>query len=164
MKLSDRQLWDKLPPEVQATVARPAIRKRRSNEESMMQRALIKWWQANCRHFSVPELALMSIPNGGGRSGPIVGSILKAEGLRKGAPDLMLCAAKQRKGYFIGETLIQDNSIWYHALFIELKTPTGTMSPEQEAFHKILRNQGYRVEVVRSLRQGIDIVTTYLLP
>lgn len=131
----------------------PLPRKRRSREESIMQCALLEWWQLNCRHFGVPEILLFSIPNGGGRSGPKVGAILKAEGLRKGAPDLMLAVprADPRMGW-----------AGYNALFLELKRREGVVSPEQEVFHELLRKQGYRVEVVRTLNQCIDIVTTYL--
>lgn len=122
-------------------------RKKRDDEESRNQRELIKWWHVACRGFGVPEILLFSIPNGGGRSGPIVGAILKAEGLRKGAPDLML--AVPRPGEF-------------HGLYIEMKTPTGHILPEQVVFHKLLREHGYRVEVCRGWQEARDVITKYL--
>lgn len=143
--IPDSRLYDKLPPEVQAVTPRPKEKKRRSNEESQMQRAFIKWWGLNCRHFGVPEILLFSIPNGGARS-PVTGSILKAEGSRRGAPDLI--AAVPRGGH--------------HALFLELKRQAGVVSPEQEVFHQRLREQGYCVKVCRSFNECVDVITSYL--
>ncbi len=136
-------------------------RKPRNNEESRMQQALLKWWHMQHQAFKLPEQVLFAIPNGM-RKGAIIGSILKREGVRAGAPDLMLAVQRSpiinngrcgiphyEKAYFCG-------------LFLELKTPTGRVSPEQIAFHSALRSQGYRVEVVRTLEEGINLITTYL--
>lgn len=120
--------------------------KKRSREESIMQCSLIRWWQLNCRHFGVPEILLTSCPNGGGRSGPKVGAILKAEGLRAGFPDLGLYVSR-------GD---------YHALFLELKRREGVVSPEQEVFHELLAAQGYSVHVTRTLADAINKITHYL--
>lgn len=125
---------------------RPAVRKPRSNEESRSQRALINWWQMQCRIFGVPELALFSVPNGGGRSGPRIGAILKAEGLRKGAPDLCLMAKRGA----------------YGALFVEMKTRDGVLSPEQEFYRDMLTAQGYKVVVCRNTMEAIQQITLYL--
>ncbi len=127
----------------------PPIRRPRKNEESVMQRALIKWWGVNCCLFGVPECLLFSIPNGGNGSAKR-GSIMKAEGQRKGAPDLMLSVPR-----LVGEH-------WENGLFLELKTPSGHVSPEQEAFHDHLSNRGYKVVVCRSLEECINEITTYL--
>lgn len=131
----------------------PVPRKKRSQEESQMQRALMQWWHAQHRAFGVPELMLFSIPNGGGRSGPVVGSILKAEGLRKGAPDLMLAVARP---------LVIFTGAMTHGLFLELKRRDGRLSPEQEVFHGLLKQQGYAVSVVWSLTEAINAITSYL--
>lgn len=137
----------------------PIPKKPRNNEESVMQRALVRWWALNCRHFDVPELCLLSIPNGGNGSAKR-GSIMKAEGQRKGAPDLMLAVTR---------TIIAPIKpgcaaciVDYSALFLELKTAKGTLSPEQEVFHEILAKQGYKVVVCITLQQCIDTITTYL--
>jgi len=136
-----KDLAAKLPP--------PVVRKKHSQEESRMQRSFIKWWHLNCRHFGVPELCLFSIPNGGARSA-ITGSIMKAEGARKGVPDLMLAVRRA------------DPGNGAYGLFLELKRPTGVVSPEQTEYHRILRNQGYRVEVCWSLAECINTITQYL--
>lgn len=137
----------------------PLPRKKRSNEESRMQQALLAWWRANHKHFGVHEWLLFAIPNGR-RKGAITGATLKREGVRKGVPDLMLAVrggeivrAPERKEAIYGER---------HALFLELKTLTGIVTPEQKEYHAVLAAQGYRVVVVRSLIEGINAITTYL--
>jgi hypothetical protein len=135
----------------------PAPRKHRDNEESIMQRALVKWWQRNCARLGTPEILLMSIPNGGNGDAKR-GSIMKAEGQRKGAPDLLLAKGRIWRPHPTNCTAARD----YLGLFLELKTPTGRLSPEQEAFHQRLREQGYKVVVVRSLEEGIKEITDYL--
>lgn len=142
--------------------------KKRKNEESEMQRDLIIWWREACKGFGVPEVLLFSIPNGGG-GGLLRGFWLKAEGLRKGAPDLMLAVAQRYRiklvtlfGQDAGKSV--QSPIEHHALFLELKTPIGRLDPEQEVFHGLLRASGYRVEVVRSLEQAQSVITEYLKP
>ncbi len=124
--------------------------KRRSQEESLMQRALIRWWKENCALFGVPECLLFSIPNGGHRFA-VTASIMKAEGARAGAPDLVLAVGLHKPGPVI-----------WHGLFLELKRAGGIVSPEQRGFHEALRAQGYKAEVVTSLADAINVITTYL--
>lgn len=131
--------------------------KRRKNEESEMQRALIRWWRDNCAKFGVHEWLLFSVPNGGNWDAKR-GSIMRAEGQRKGAPDLLLMAARTERMKPIMPRPPQD----YNALCLELKTRTGIVSPEQETFHEQLRRQGYKVAVVRSLPDAINTITAYL--
>lgn len=139
----------------------PPIRKPRNNEESVMQRALIKWWTVNCRHFGVPELCLFSIPNGGNGSAKR-GSIMKAEGQRKGAPDLFLAVPRLHYVGLSDHEPAMPGFITHHGLFLELKRPAGVVAPEQEVYHEILTKQGYKVVVCRALAECIDQITTYL--
>lgn len=125
----------------------PTPRRRMRNDESQMQQAVIRWWSVACRQFKVPEHLLMSIPNGGRRD-EITGALLKKEGARRGAPDLLLCAPSRGK----------------HALFIEMKTEKGRVSPEQATIHNQLRDFGYAVEVCRSTDEAIKTIETYLNP
>ncbi len=127
-----------------------------------MQRALIKWWTANCRHFGVPELCLFSVPNGFNGSAKR-GSVMKKEGQRRGCPDLMLAVPQADRNQ--GRSDNECHEEWLpdlHGLFLELKTPSGRLSPEQEVYHEILAKQGYKVVVCRSLGECIDQITTYL--
>ena len=59
------------------------------NTEHSEQVTLIEWWDMAANIFHTPKELLFAIPNGGKRS-PVTGSILKAEGVRRGIPDLML--------------------------------------------------------------------------
>ncbi len=157
-RISDARLWDILAKQGKATGERPPepkVRKKRSREESILQCSLIRWWSLQCRVFGVPEILLASCPNGGGRSGPIVGSILKAEGLRAGFPDLMLLVPRFRG-------TVWKDEVWEHGLFLELKRREGIVSPEQEVFHELLRKQGYKVVVCRTLVDAINQITNYL--
>ncbi len=147
----------------------PKARKKRDDEESRNQRELMKWWKFACRGLGVPEILLLSIPNGGGRSGPIVGAILKAEGLRKGAPDLFLAVPQRfriKLAILYGPDAGKPVSppVQFHGLFIEMKTATGALSPEQEVFHSLLQKQGYQVNVCRGWEQARDVILSYLKP
>ena len=140
----------------------PKVRLKNNNEESRMQKALIRYWQFACRGFGVHELCLFAIPNGGKRSA-IVGSIMKAEGTRKGCPDLFLAVPSKP----MGESKDPYAALGFalqrrHGLFIELKTPTGRLSPEQIEYHDILSRRGYSVKVCRSTEEAIAAITNYL--
>ena len=155
LKADLAQMKAGIPPDQR--VIPPRIQKKpRSQEESLMQRALIRWWSANCSKFGVPEQLLFSIPNGGHRSA-VTGAIMKLEGARRGVPDLMLAVARAQpheKFPAIFEPVF--------GLFLELKRRDGVLSPEQKAFHIILKQQCYRVVVCWSLQECIDTITAYL--
>jgi hypothetical protein len=89
---------------------------------------------------------------------------MKAEGQRRGCPDLFLAVPSktrfdniERNGIQIAVGMKADAG-----LFLELKTPKGHVSPEQEVFHQRLTEQGYRVRVCRSLIECINEITSYL--
>lgn len=50
----------------------------------------------------------------------------------------------------------------FHGLFLEFKSPTGTLSAEQEEFLNTVRPRGYRMEVVRSYREALLVLQDYL--
>jgi len=70
----------------------------------------------------------------------------KMLGYHKGWPDLFF--AEPRHGF--------------HGLFIELKTQTGRLSPEQKITLGRLIEKHYRVVVARSDREAINIIEEYL--
>jgi hypothetical protein len=72
--------------------------------------------------------------------------MLKAEGVKRGVPDLFLPAA-------IGP---------YHGLFLEMKTVSGRLSPEQRQWQNGLIAQCYACVTAHSLEQAIDTLTRYL--
>ena len=104
-----------------------------------------------------PELRLMfAIPNFSGRLGkvPPVAALrqaaqLKAEGRKKGVPDVFLPAPRGGS----------------HGLFVEMKRQNATASdvaPEQRAWHDALREAGYRVEVCKGWEAARDVILQYL--
>jgi hypothetical protein len=50
----------------------------------------------------------------------------------------------------------------YAGQWLEVKTPTGTISPEQKAFIKDMERLGYRVDVCRSVEELLDSWCDYL--
>ncbi len=123
----------------------PPKPKRRDNEESREQGALIRWWAVKCRAYALPERALFSIPNGGWRS-KAGGAILKREGQRNGVSDLFLMTA--RGGW--------------HGLFIEMKATKGVVSDAQEEFLAEARAQNYCHAVCWSCSDAVFAIERYV--
>lgn len=94
-----------------------------------------------------PELGMLyAIPNGGDRN-MLVAKKLKAEGVKKGVPDLCLPIA--RGGY--------------HGLYVELKRQKGgQVSAEQKAWISALRGQCYRAEVCKGATEAWDVIMEYV--
>lgn len=93
-----------------------------------------------------PELdMLVAIPNGGARH-IAVARKLKAEGVKRGYPDLVLNVA--RGGYY--------------GLFIELKTLTGRTSPEQKYWIERLNAAGNYAAVCKGWIAAQDLIQNYL--
>jgi len=111
-----------------------------------MQRNLIRWWDQHCAYFGLPGMLLISIPNGGRRD-KVTACLLKLEGCRAGAPDLLLAVARGK----------------FHSLFIELKTPIGRIRPDQCKMLKHLETQGHLTAVCRSFEDARKVITEYLI-
>jgi len=112
---------------------------------------LFAW--ADAAQAAMPELMLMfAIPNGGARH-PAVAAQLKAEGVRRGVPDIFLAAI--RRG--------QDGRI-YGGLFVELKRAdrSNHATPEQRAWIDALREAGYMAIVAYGADEAIAAITAYL--
>lgn len=93
-----------------------------------------------------PELRLLyAVPNGGHRAKRTAGQ-LKAEGVKRGVPDYCLPVA--RGGF--------------HGLYIELKTATGAVRPEQRGWLADLHAQGYKAVVCRQWEQAWSVLRDYL--
>ena len=104
------------------------------------QKIIVKWAS------TIPELdTLFAVPNGGLRD---LGTAIKmkAEGVKKGVPDLFLPLAK--KGY--------------HGLFIELKTETGKASKEQKEWIEKLNANGYLAKVCFGYKEAIEELKNYV--
>jgi VRR-NUC domain len=109
------------------------------------QKALFEWAERKS-HYEIPELKLMfAIPNGGARH-IAVARKLKAEGVKAGVPDIFLPVARHG----------------YHGLFIELKTPTGTIPPKQRLWVNDLMQAGYFAYFCFGSNQAIELIEYYM--
>lgn len=114
--------------------------------EHQEQAAVIAWWYAVHGKYRLPPFALLAIPNGGARDA-ITGSMLKAEGVRPGAPDLLLAVPTPS----------------FSALFIEMKRTDGAKpSTEQQAFIAYLLSAGYSASVHYGATSAIVAIEEYL--
>ena len=87
----------------------------------------------------------MAFPLQGYRT-PANGSRMKAEGMRRGTPDVLLAIAR-------GD---------YHSLWIEMKSDQGRLSLSQKAMLKSLAQQGHATVVCRSTALAILAIEGYL--
>lgn len=93
-----------------------------------------------------PALRLLfAVPNGGMRN-KIVASKLKAEGVKAGVPDYVLPVPR---GTHAG-------------LALELKTMTGSASPEQKQWLSDLRAVGWRAEVCKGWESAWNVLREYV--
>lgn len=116
----------------------------RATPEDDLHRACIEWVELSClRH---PILKWMKhTPNGGKRPKGEAGK-LKAMGVKKGYPDI---------------DLPLSHGAW-KGLAIELKSPTGRVSPDQQEWLDRLAADGWLVGVARTLDEFIAITNQYL--
>ncbi len=116
------------------------------NKESEhdIQVALFQWAATAARDY--PALRMMfAIPNGT-RTTPRVAAKMKAEGVLKGVSDIFLPCARNGN----------------HGMFIEMKTATGRMSPEQTAFQSAMRDAGYHAITCHSWEEAAAEIVKYL--
>ena len=93
-----------------------------------------------------PVLGLLhAIPNGGKRD-KVTGAKLKAEGALAGMPDLCLPVARHG----------------FHALYVEMKTPSGSLQPIQKKRIAELEAEGNRCYVAYNFNAAIDEISRYL--
>ena len=113
--------------------------------ESAEQAALFRW--AAMAAGKYPELRLMyHVPNGGSRN-PLEAHNLKAQGVRRGVPDIVLPVP--RGGY--------------HGLYIELKRRKGgRLSEDQAVWIDRLNRVGHRAVVCRGWDAARAEIELYL--
>ena len=115
--------------------------------ERQEQIGLIKW--ARIRAIKEPALnMLISVPNGGYALDPVIGAKLKAEGLAKGFPDLLLLCPRGQ----------------YHGLAIEMKSRQkgAALRVEQQQWIERLQSAGYLAVVCFGAAEAIKTIETYL--
>ncbi len=122
------------------------LRAPRREPEHAEQAALLYWVRLHEARY--PELRwLYAVPNGRGRSKAEAGK-LKAEGVKRGVPDLALDVA--RGGY--------------HGLRIEMKAPgkLRSLSHDQRMWHNHLLLEGYAIHTSDDWRDAWVALMTYL--
>ena len=113
--------------------------------EHVEQVRLFTW--AHYARGTHPALSLLyAIPNGGARH-PVVAAKLKAEGVKRGVPDICLPVARGK----------------WHGLYIELKRQRGTRpSDDQIMWIASLSNAGYRAVWCRGWEAAREVIENYL--
>jgi hypothetical protein len=110
------------------------------NEQAM----LFQW--AALMVTRTPEMGMLfAIPNGGQRH-PAVAAKLKAEGVKRGVPDLCLPVPRGK----------------YHGLYLELKAGKNRATLEQRAWLDALDKLGYYTNVCIGWETARDEITAYL--
>jgi len=123
------------------------LRLRRATPEHDEQAALVAW--ARVAEGQHPELRLLyAIPNGGFRSAKTA-IAMKAEGVKRGIPDLHFPYPRKDKG---------QCGIW-----IEMKASgTGRISAIQKEVHELLRGIGHLVVVAYTATEAIQAICDYM--
>lgn len=124
---------------------RNPVRGRAVPTESQEQQWLFKW--AAYESARRPELMMLyHIPNEGKRARH-TGARMRAEGLKKGVPDLCLPVPR-------GD---------YHGLYIEMKRRKGgRLSEDQRGWIDALNRMGYRAEVCQGWQDAAEMIEEYL--
>lgn len=112
------------------------------SKEHDLQAACVKWFSLQYPQY---DRMLFAIPNGGHRN---LGTAarLKAEGVKRGVPDLFLSVP--RAGY--------------HGMYIEMKYGENKLTKDQEAFFKQAREQWYFCTECYDVDEFIIIINRYL--
>lgn len=132
------------------SLSAPRLRLTSGVSEHDIQAALFQWAALMVRQY--PELdTLYAIPNGAKYAGTpreraIHAARMRAEGLRAGMLDVCLPV----------------RSPYYGALYIEHKSETGRLEPEQKAWRERLVAVGNRVIVSRSFEESRAAIVEYL--
>lgn len=110
----------------------------RKNDEEQLQRAIVQHLilraPANVIWYAVPN---------GMPSSKRTGARFKSQGMRAGVPDLCF--------------VLSDG----HAAYMELKAPTGRLSPEQKAFREQCATMEVEYAVSADLDQCLSILTAW---
>lgn len=133
------------------------------SRESIVQQGAVKWFNLQYPQY---RGLLVHIPNEGRRTIKVIngrpvcvgGAKLKAEGLVKGAADLVLFVPNK---YFHALCLETKVELFDYSSGKEKKTKT-YQSPEQKEWQALVESQGYRYEVYRNIDEFRKIVLGYL--
>ena len=114
--------------------------------EAQEQICVIKWSQQPHIRQKWPELSMLHHIKNETTEGPRQVAVDKANGVKKGVPDLHLPVARGR----------------YHSLYIEMKTETGRTSPEQGWWIEHLNAEGNFAEVCHGWQSAVRVIEWYM--
>lgn len=118
----------------------------RNEREHIEQVHLFTWANSMSAQYPVLEL-LYAIPNGGHRH-ISVAKKMKAEGVKRGVPDVCLP--------------VPNEALNSHGLYIEMKDVNGRLSEHQQEWGRRLRQMGYWVVVCYSAEEAIALLEDYV--
>ncbi len=104
--------------------------------EHIIQRRLMDYLRIALR----PELEARAVPNGEKRH-ISVANRLKAEGVKRGTPDIFICLPEGRIAW------------------LEMKAAKGSLSPEQKAFREKVEALGHRYAVAKTVDEALTFLT-----
>lgn len=116
------------------------------NTEAREQSLVVIWSHRKAVRDLMPELKWLHHSPNGEKRDAITGNKLKAMGVKKGWPDLILPVR-------VGSTT---------GLVIEMKSATGSTTPEQKEWLEHFGDQGWHVQVCRSALEARTILCQYL--
>lgn len=123
------------------------------HKESDLQIRFFKWFR-----YQYPAYArLIEHPhNEGNAFNRRQQAIAKAEGVTAGVSDIILHVPSFRQN---------ETAIWgiYHSLCIELKSPTGTQSPEQKIWQRMVEAAGSKYILGRDYDYLVAETTSYMM-
>ena len=134
------------------------------SRESIVQQGAVKWFNLQYPQY---RGLLVHIPNEGRRTIKVIngrpvcvgGAKLKAEGMVKGAADLVLFVPNK---YFHALCLETKVELFDYSNGKAKKTKT-YQSPEQKEWQALVESQGYRYEVYRNIDEFRKIVLEYMV-
>jgi hypothetical protein len=108
-----------------------------NRQEEVIQAKIFQWfWNNYCLKFHNPREIIFHVPNEGANNGRLV-----SIGLYPGCADLIFTWKGQ-----------------HH--YCEIKTPTGTQSPNQKKFENHVKQAGYKYHLCRSLEEFQQLIPT----
>lgn len=120
--------------------------------EEIEQARVIKWSHKVAVRDLMPALRWLHHSPNGGKRDAMAGAQMKALGVKKGFPDLILPVR-----------VTADNLLGFHpGLVIEMKSATGSTSPEQKEWLAHFEAQDWEIRVARSASEARTHLCQYL--
>jgi len=118
----------------------------RNRGEEIEQARLIKWSHKVAVRELMPELAWLHHSPNGGKRDALAGAQMRALGVKRGFPDLILPVANPHKA----------------GIVIEMKSATGSTSSEQKEWLAHFERQNWEIRVARSAQEARSHLCQYL--